>query len=94
MKDYSDMSAREKVLHQYKGHLCEDLSTTYTEMTLQFIEQGGSISDAKTDMASLGEAFFEIMHKESLQELRRYMIGHHGWDYETFDDDFFRFMSK
>ena len=94
MKDYSDMTAKEKVLYQYKGHLCEDLSATYTEMTLDVIAQGGTQTDAEIDMASLGEIFFEIMHKESLQDLKRYMIGHHGWDDESFEDDFFRFMSR
>ena len=94
MKDYSDMNAKEKVLHQFKRRICEDISVLYTDMSLDAIERGGTQSGVDTDMDSLGEIFFEIMHKESLQDLKRCMIGHHGWDDESFEDAFFTFMSR
>ena len=94
MKDYSDMSAKEKVLHQFKRRICEDISVMYTDMSLDVIQQGGTQTDVEIDMTSLGEIFFEIMHKESLQDLKRCMIGRHGWDDESFEDAFFTFMSK
>ena len=94
MKDYSDMSAKEKVLHQFKRRICEDISVMYTDMSLDVIQQGGTQTDVEVDMTSLGEVFFDIMHKESLQDLKRCMIGRHGWDDETFEDAFFTFMSR
>ena len=94
MKDYSDMSAKEKVLHQFKRRICEDISVMYTDMSLDVIQQGGTQTDVEVDMTSLGEIFFDIMHKESLQDLKRCMIGRHGWDDETFEDAFFTFMSR
>ena len=94
MKDYSDMNAKEKVLHQFKRRICEDISVMYTDMSLDAIQHGVKQVDVETDMTSLGEIFFEIMHKESLQDLKRCMIGRHGWDDETFEDAFFTFMSR
>ena len=94
MKDYSDMSAKEKVLHQFKRRICEDISVMYTDMSLDVIQQGGTQTDVEVDMTSLGEVFFDIMHKESLQDLKRCMIGRHGWDDESFEDAFFTFMSR
>ena len=94
MKSYSDMNAKEKVLHQFKVDLCENLSEVYTEMCLDQISNGADQVDIQNDMSSLGEHFFEIMHKESLQDLKVYMIGYHGWDDESFEDAFFIFMSK
>ena len=94
MKDYSDMSAKEKVLHQFKRRICEDISVAYTDISLDVIQQGGTQTDVEIDMTSLGEIFFDIMHKESLQDLKRCMIGRHGWDDESFEDAFFTFMSR
>ena len=94
MKDYSDMSAKEKVLHQFKRRICEDISVMYTDMSLDHLLEGGGMEDVEQNMASVGEAFFKIMHIESLQDLRHYMIERQGWDYDTFEDAFFTFMSK
>ena len=94
MKDYSDMTAKEKVLHQFKRRMCEDISVMYTDMSLDYLVEEGDQSEVEEMMRSVGEIFFEIMHKESLQDLKRCMIGRHGWDDETFEDAFFTFMSK
>jgi len=94
MKSYSDMNVKEKVLYQFKADLCQNLSEVYTEMSLDQISNGADQLDIQTDMSSLGEYFFEIMHKESLQDLKVYMIGYHGWDDDSFEDAFFLFMSK
>lgn len=93
MKNYSDMNSREKVLYQFKVILCEKLSEVYTHMCIDLISNEGDQTDVQADMSSLGESFFEIMHKESLPDLKYYMIGHHGWDDETFEDVFFEYMS-
>ena len=94
MKDYSDMTAKEKVLHQFKRRMCEDISVMYTDMSLDYLVEEGDQSEVEEMMRSVGEAFFQVMQKESLQDLRHYMIECQGWDYDTFDDAFFTFMSK